>query len=510
MLQNERITTPLWKKLIFFILAVIFLSIQIVIYYFTIVGSFRESRVLYVIGLILSIIVILYIINSDASASYKLTWVALITFLPYFFIFLYFSNYSAKRLPKRKRKKLEKVIKENYHNNFKSYPNEDIFTTKVARLIYNESFYPMYNDTKIKFFPDAKLKHEHMLEMLKQAQKYIFMEYFIISDGQLLEELLSVLEELGQKGIEIKILYDDIGSKRALSSHTIERFVKIPNLKLAVYEPLGLNINPAVNYRDHRKICIIDGKYSYCGGDNLADEYVHLKTRFGYWRDNALFLDGEATTSFLAMFLDMWYTSTKEQLDIKKYLGSFAKENQTNFVIPFSDGPNTNTHVGYDVFQSLINAANKTLYISTPYLIIDDEMLNAISLAAISGVDVRILVPKIPDKKTVFMMTRAHYKKLLHSGVKIYEYTPGFNHAKNIIVDGKYAFCGTINMDYRSLFLHYECGCVVLNDPIISEMEADFLQALSVSDHYTLEDWNKRNIFGKFFAFLLRIFAPML
>lgn len=509
MLQNERITTPIWKKIIYFILAVIVLSIQIFIYYITIVGSFSGSHALYIIGVILFVIAATFIINGDSSVSYKLTWIILIGIMPYFFIFLYISNSTAKRLPKRKRKKLEKVIKERGTIKYLNYEDDDVFTKKISKLIYEDSFYVMYKNTNVTFFNDALKKHQDMINRMRQAKKYIFLEYFILSDGILLEELLDVLEELGNKGIEIKIIYDDIGSKRALSAKTINRFVNIPNLKIAVYEPLGLNINPAFNYRDHRKICIIDGIYSYCGGDNLADEYIHAKERFGFWRDNALLLEGEATNSFIAMFIDMWYTSTKEGLNPEKYI-SQNNINNNSYVIPFSDGPNTSTHTGYDVFKSLINQADKYLYISTPYLIIDDEMLNAICLQAKSGVDVKILVPGVPDKKTVFMFTRAHYKKLLHSGVKIYEYTPGFNHAKEIIVDDKYAYCGTINMDYRSLFLHYECGTVLLKDKEILKMKVDFINAIEESENYSLEDWNNRNPFSKFLAFLLRLFAPML
>ena len=510
MLQNERVTTPIWKKIIYLIIVIIVFILQIMLYYFAVAGSFQNSSLLYVLGIVLAVLVSLHIINSDAQASYKVTWITLIFILPFFFSLLYFSNSTAKRLPKRKRRKLEKLLNEHKKEVFRSYNDSDSFVNRMAKLIYEDSYYPTYNNTKVLFFKDASIKHKHMIESIKKAKEYVYLEYFILSDGKLLNELMDVLEVLGEKGIEIKILYDDIGSKRALSNKTINRLINIPNLKLAVYEPLGLNISPAFNYRDHRKICIIDGRYSYCGGDNLADEYIHLKERFGFWRDNAVFLDGEATYSFLAMFVEMWYTSTKEEIKIREHLANNINEYTNNYVIPFSDGPNTDTHTAYDVFQSLINTATKSLYISTPYLIIDDEMLNAICLASKSGVDVKVLVPKIPDKKTVFMFTRAHYKKLLKSGVKIYEFTPGFNHAKNIIVDDKYAFCGTINMDYRSLFLHYECGVVIMHDEEIKKMTDDFLKAISESYNYTLDDWNSRNPLAKFFAFLLRIFAPML
>lgn len=510
MLQNERVTTPIWKKIIYLILALIIFALQIAIYYFAFMGSFAGSQALYVIGICLFVVAAIFIINNESSVSYKLTWIVLIAILPFFFTFLYIANYSAKIMPKRKRKKIEKLAKNNKNINYVEYEGEDSYAKRLAKLVYTNSYYQIWNNTKVTFFKDASLKQHDMFDKIRQAKKYVFLEYFILSDGILLNELLNILEELGKKGIEIKIIYDDIGSKRALSKKTINRFVSIPNLKMAVYEPLGLNINPAINYRDHRKICIIDGIYSYCGGDNIADEYVHMKERFGFWRDNAVLLEGEATKSFITMFLEMWYTSTREQLDITNYLTSTDVINNLSFVIPFADGPNSDTNTAYDVFKSLINEANKTLYISTPYLIIDDEMINAICLQAKSGVDVKILVPKKPDKKTVFMMTRAHYEKLLKSGAQIYEYTPGFNHAKNIIVDDKYAFCGTVNMDYRSLFLHYECGVVLINDKEVTSMQKDFIKALEESYNYTLADWNKRNPFSKFFAFLLRLFAPML
>ncbi len=509
MLQNERITTPIWKKILYFILMVVLFAVQVTVYYYAIVGSFAGSQVLYIAGNCLFIIAAIFILNSDSSISYKMTWIVLIAILPYFFTFLYVANYNAKYLPRRKRRKLIALAKSRISINYSEYEGEDNYTKKISKLVYNDDLFPLYDRTNVKFFEDASLKHKDMLEKMKQAEKYVFLEYFILSEGYLLEELLEVLTELGNKGVEIKIIYDDIGSKRALSNKIMKKFVSIPNLKIAVYGPLGLNINPAVNYRDHRKICVIDGKYSYCGGDNLADEYIHKKDRFGYWRDNAVLLDGRATRTFVTMFIDMWYSSTKEKLNITDYLYDYESETD-GYILPFGDGPYTDSHTAYDVFKSLIQEANKTLYISTPYLIIDDEMINAIALQAKCGVDVRILVPKIPDKKTVFMMTRAHYYKLLKSGVKIYEFTPGFNHAKNIIVDDKYAFCGTINMDYRSLFLHFECGVVLLENSEIKKMSTDFIDTIDKSENYTIEDWNKRNIFSKILAFLLRLFAPML
>ena len=348
------------------------------------------------------------------------------------------------------------------------------------------------------------------MEKIKEAKKYIFMEYFIISDGKLIDELIPVLEAKGKEGVEIKILYDGLGSKATLSKKTIDRFLAIPNLKICVYAPLGMNLNPSVNYRDHRKMTIIDGIYAFCGGDNLADEYIHKKERFGYWRDNAVLLEGSGVFGFLTMFNMMWYASSKEYLNILDYANDHKVDNPNDFVIPFADGPDTSTDIAYHTFEYMIQRANHKLYISTPYFIIDDEMINAIVRAKKSGVDVKILVPGIPDKKMVYVMTRAHYRELLECGCEIYEYSKGFNHAKNIIVDSKYAFCGTVNMDYRSLFLHFECGVVFSEDEEVLKMENDFIEATKDSKLVTLEAWSNRNIFAKIFAFLVRIFAPML
>lgn len=510
MLQSERKSTPLYKKIIMITLSILMLTIQIALFALAIAGSFPYAKILYFIGLILSIGIIFYIINSHAPASYKITWIALISILPLFFSYLYILNFSARRLPKRKKKKLDDYIKSKELDRYSALSEDDHNINRLANLIYEESNYLMYNNTKVKFFNDAALKHQDMLKKIKAAEKYIFMEYFIVSDGSLLDELIPILAKKGEEGVEIKLLYDDLGSKATLSSKTIDRFLAIPNLKICVYAPMGFNLNPSVNYRDHRKMTIIDGKYAYCGGDNLADEYIHKKDRFGYWRDNAILLEGSAVFSFILMFSLMWYASSKEYIDIAKYTSDYEVSNPDEFVIPFADGPNTETDVAYHTFQYMIQRANKTLYISTPYFIIDDEMISTIVRAKKSGVDVKILVPGIPDKKMVFMMTRAHYREILECGCEIYEYTKGFNHAKNIIVDGKYAFCGTINMDYRSLFLHFECGAVFSSKDVVKDMEDDFLSAVKESKLITLADWQKRNVFSKIFTFLVKIFAPML
>jgi cardiolipin synthase len=254
---------------------------------------------------------------------------------------------------------------------------------------------------------------------------------------------------------------------------------------------------------------IVDGNLAFVGGINIADEYIHEKTRFGIWRDNGMKILGDATYNYLLMFASMWYMSTKEMLDIKKYKSELKLEIQKGYIFPFSDGPINRINPAYDLFLKLINNAKEKIYISTPYLVIDNLFLKAISDQAKSGLDVYVLVPEIPDKKLVYMMTENNYKKLIEAGVKVYKYKDGFNHAKTLIIDGKYSVIGTINTDYRSMFLHFECGNFLIDTPVVKEIEEDYLKAIDKSILVKQEDMKKINLFKKIFSFLLSIFSPL-
>ncbi len=513
MTQNERRGLPLWKRIIFLILTLIIFAIQISLFtlLFQINFSNRLNIYIYLLIELGAFLVVLHIIHKPILASYKLTWSILILVLPLPFLLLYFLNSRSRKLPKRKQHKLNEALELYTVDNkmITKLQEIDPMAAKTARIIHSNTNYPLYNNTKFTFLNDGEVKFLDFIEELKRAQKYIFIETFIIGEGFLLNELLQVLKAKGEAGVEIKIIYDDLGSKATIKSKTIKDITKIPNCKIVNYNPLGLNINPAFNYRDHRKITIIDGKIAYCGGDNLADEYIHKKTRFGFWRDNCGKYEGDAVNSFIGMFIETWYMSTKEILQLGDYLATLETEEQSSYIMPFGDGPSDKSDCAYDVFRSLISNAGKTLYISTPYLVIDDAMIEGIVLACKSGVDVRILMPGIPDKKTAFYLARFHYREILKAGGKIYEFTRGFNHAKNIMVDGKYAFIGTINMDYRSLFLHYECGALVFLDDEIKKMQEDFLKACQESKQITYEYWHKRPFYQKLVAYIIYLFAPM-
>lgn len=511
MTQNERRSLPVWKKILTLILTLFVFTLQITLFVlmFEINLNQQLNIALYLIIELIGFALVLHIIHKPILTSYKLTWSILILLLPLPFTLFYGLNSQSRRLPRRKQKLFDAEMQK-YKIKSDVIQELELLDSKALRYVkVLQDDYPVYKDTAYTFLSDGKIKYEDLLKELAKAEKFIFIETFILGDGELLTNVLSILERRGKEGVEIKILYDDLGSKATLKNKTIKRITNIPNCQIANYNPLGININPAFNYRDHRKITIIDGKVAYCGGDNFADEYIHAKDRFGFWRDNCGKYNGEAVVSFTKLFIEMWYMSTKNILKLENYYHKSQVSRNSSFIVPFGDGPSSTKNISYDVFRSLISSADKTLYISTPYLVIDNGILETIVLAAKSGVDVRILMPGIPDKKSAFYLARSHYRDILNAGGKIYEFSNGFNHAKNIIVDNKYAFIGTINMDYRSMFLHYECGALILLDDEIHNMQDDFLKACEDSHQITYEEWKKRPWYQRFISYVLYLFAPL-
>lgn len=515
MTQNERISLPIWKKIILFLVSFIVFAIQLaLIIALVLLYNYGETyKAFGYINLaieIIAVLVIFIIMHKPISTNYKLTWSILILIFPIPFITLYSINKRSRTLSS---KKLTKILKKynvrEYNDNLEELKNIDEEAYNIIHLVQKESFYsPLYKNTKFTYFKDIKDKNIDLLNEIKKATNYIFLEYFIIAEGKLTDELIPILKVKGAEGVEIKILYDDIGSYKVMTKKLIKRLTDIPNLKLCNYEPIGVNFNILVNYRDHRKIAIIDGKIAYCGGDNLADEYIHEKIRFGYWRDNCAKYVGKSVETFIVIFAEMWYLSTKEKLDLTRYAVNYEVEDDS-YIMAFGDGPNNKLNPGYDLFTSLFLTAKKYIYISTPYFIVDDNLLSLLALKARSGVRVVLLMPHIPDKLSAFYMAREMYRDVLLAGGEVYEFLDGFNHAKNIIVDDKYAFIGTMNMDYRSFFLHYECGALIYKNKEILEMKNDFETIITKSILITYDDWKKRKWYQKLIAFLLNIFAPL-
>ena len=514
---NERRNVPLWKKLFAILISLILFSIQlallIALFYFY--GNLTTAvyqgllGIIYLSSLGVGFIFILFIIARPISANYKITWSVVILLAPIPFCTLYILNSMTRASSNKKRKKIADALNKVSLPEGTLIPEDDIANMLVHNLQTN-TYAPLCKKNKVTFYNDALLKHQAMIESLKKAKKFILLEYFIISEGKCFDDLYSVLKDRGEAGVRIYILFDDVGSKMILSKRLSHKLSSIPNLTINNFDPLTFNFSPLVNYRDHRKICVIDGAVVYTGGDNLSDEYIHASERFGFWRDNACRFEGDVAKTFVNLFSETWYISTSQIIKptVLETTESQKDETLNNYVVGFGDGPTIPNDVAYKLFFNMISSAKKYAYISTPYFIIDDAMTSLIALQAENGVDVRILVPGIPDKKTVFYITKSHYKKLLKSGVKIYEFTPGFNHAKNIIIDDKYSFVGTVNMDYRSMFLHYECGALIINDSSVKTMREDFIDALNKSKEITNDEWNKRPLYQKIVAFILNIFAP--
>ena len=514
---SERRTKGHFRAIISILITILLLLLQLLFYYAAFFGinflkgpSPQAYRIIYSIVQVIGIYCVLKMYKKQINSAYKLSWTIFILLCPFLgtVSYLFFGN--GRVLPKRRMNKMNKYIG--------AYPLKDMEKIDedidpdfglCAKALNKDSGYPLYTNTRTKFYGDALDKHNDMLEDLSKARKFIFMEFYIFGKGKIMEELLPILENKGRLGIEIKILYDDVGSILSRDKKIMEKLKSIPNLSIHAYEPLSLAINPRVNYRDHRKIVVIDGNIAYTGGDNIADEYIHLRNRFGYWRDNAIRIEGNACESFTTMFIQMWYMASKEKLDIEPYRPAIHIEDGS-ICLPYGDGPLYENHPSYNLFMNMINLSKKSIFISTPYFIIDNRIVDALVLKSNQGVDVRILIPAIPDKKAVYLMTRAHLGPLLKSGVKVYLYKPGFNHAKTIVVDDKYGFIGTVNMDYRSLLLHFEDGVLLYDQEALHDMYEDFLYQVSDLETLDYESFKNRNIFIRLIELILLIFSPVL
>ncbi|KAA8674762.1 cardiolipin synthase [Clostridium sp. HV4-5-A1G] len=495
-------------KFIVFIFWLIFQFIAIVLIY----NIFNIFFIYYFIFFeIVSAISVIHLNYKDKNTSYKISWIALILLIPVVGVIIYILS----RIGiKRNFNKMNKVELDE-----KIFPEEDktmLSQLKVnnktrynqTRLIKNISGYGVYFNTKAIYFPSGKSMYKKLLEELKKADKFIFLEYFIISRGKMWDEIFEILKQKSQNGVEVRILVDYIGSMFVLPKD-FENSLKKYNIKYKIFNPIKMLLNVMLNYRDHRKMAVIDGKVAFTGGMNIGDEYINLYKKYGYWKDMGVYLKGDAVYSFTSMFLRMWQSITKKREDFQKYKFESKFNGYTGIVAPYNSSPEESNDVAQDVYLSIIDSAKNYIYITTPYLVIGYEMILALSLAAKRGVDVRIITPSIPDKKTIQVLTRSHYDKLLDSGVKIYEYTPGFIHGKTLISDGECAVVGTINMDYRSLYLHFECAVYMYDVSIIDDIYNDFINTMGQCKKIEKEVWEKRCFLKKILESILRMFAPL-
>ena len=550
------------SRMIFAVISILLELIVILLLLFT---AGQRATWIYSLIRILGAILVLKIYGSHKTASIRMTWMLVILLLPIFGTALYLLiGFNGHSLRMRKRyEDIDRLL-------LPMLPaNRDVAERAVARdgrlggiveYIRRQAGYPVYENTVVEYFDDGEKGFEAQKRDLAKAEKFIFMEYHAIEDAECWHEIRDVLAERAKAGVEVRVFYDDMGSLGFINTDFVKRTEEY-GIQCRVFNPFAPGLNLFLNNRDHRKITVIDGKVGFTGGYNLANEYFHRTEPFGFWKDTGIRLEGDAVQSLTVTFLEMWNAVSdldKDDKDFKKYIAAsgaerlleksskkisedkaerIAKDKEAyiermidtvqpdekyitdteavtggdfGFVQPYADTPMDEVHVGEDVYISMAECAQKYAWFITPYLIITDEMCHAFSLAARRGVDVRIITPGIPDKKVVYSLTRSYYNGLARNRVRIFEFTPGFCHAKMSITDDLMATCGTINLDYRSLYHHFENGCLYADCNAVMETKRDFEETFAQCREVTEKYTTGRGALMRFSQMILRLAAPLM
>lgn len=479
------------------------------------IWELSESFVyLYVFFVALSIVVVIYIVSKNDNPSYKLAWTILVLLVPVFGGFFYLI-FGGNKTSKKFKKKIEIAYKEqqellpNDVDIIKKINIEDKSVANQIRYIDEFAKYPVYENTITEYLSPGESFYDKLITELKKAEKFILLEYFIITEGYMWDNIVAILEDKVKEGVEVRVMYDDMGCLQTLP-YKYEETLRSKGIKCVVFNPFLPLLSLRMNNRDHRKITVIDGDVGFTGGINLADEYINKIEKFGHWKDSSIYLKGDAVWSLTVMFLQAWNFDNPYEEDFSKFKPTGIDFKSDGYVQPYGDSPLDGETVGENVYLNMINKAKDYVYITTPYLIVDNELVTALTLAAKSGVDVRIITPHVQDKWYAHIVTRAYYAYLIENGVKIYEYTKGFIHSKTFVCDDNLATIGTINMDYRSLYLHFECGVLLYKSQSINDMKKDFIDTLDISHMFTLEDCNKIKWSNRIIRSILRVFAPLL
>ena len=461
------------------------------------------------------IMVLLLLNNSQMDATSKNTWLVLMLVLPVFggLLYCYIQMDFGHRLLKRRLARLVDETRNSIPQDegvLMHLAEESPETVELVRYLNQSNCHPVFNKTDVTYFALGEAKYEALLEELEKAEHFIFMEYFIVEEGLMWGKVLEVLARKAAEGVEVRVMYDGM-CEFMLLTHDYPKRLKELGIQCKMFAPVTPLVSTHYNNRDHRKILIIDGHTGFNGGVNFADEYINYKKKFGHWKDTAVMLKGEAVKSFTLMFLQMW-NADERQPDFEKYLRFSAKpvEHAGGFVIPYGDCPLDNERVGESVYMDILNRAHSYVHIMTPYLILDGELECAIRFAARRGVDVSIILPGIPDKRTAYSLAKSHYASLVEAGVKIYEYMPGFVHAKVFVSDDIKAVVGTINLDYRSLYHHFECATYMYHTDCIRDIEKDFQDTLNKCRLVTKETIKKEKTYLKVMGWLLKAVAPLM
>ena len=518
------------RKLCRFIFSRYFISAALILAELLLLGyllfaAYEYSWIALLFFVTLNVIALISLINKDANPEYKVSWLVVIMLLTPFGVALYSIFYS-RRVSKKDAafmKKIQANIAE-IRNTGDSAANEKdiafeelryesrLAAGKANAILNDDKNASVYRGSSSTFFSSGEEMFASILADLSQADKYVFLEYFIIEEGVMWNKIHGLLLEKARKGVEIRVLYDDIGCMKTLPAR-YDRQLSAEGIQCKRFSPVSPRVSTAHNNRDHRKILIVDGRVAYTGGINLADEYINEKKRYGHWKDGGIRLEGRAVEGLLKLFLSSWDFTAGSLSEVKKYLRSepVSQNSDGGYYIPFGSGPAPiyERPVGKNALLNLINQSERYIYITTPYLIIDYDLTESLRNAALRGVDVRIITPGIADKKLVKVMTKSAYPYLMKAGVRIYEYAGGFIHEKTLVCDDVYALVGTINLDYRSLVHHYEDAVWMYGTPTVVNIRDEFMKTVSVSNQkdskdakLTLLEWIIRN--------LIKIFAPLL
>ncbi len=465
----------------------------------------------------IAILLVLVIVNKWVNPVNKLSWTFLILLSPMVGLPLYFlfGRSGLTKGTQRQMDEYNRVISACLVRDEKAEQEllaEDASVYNQSRYISEYAGFPLYQNTGTKYYECGEVMFVDMLEDLKRAKHFIFLEYFIIEEGEMFQAVVDILEQKVKEGVEVRLIYDDVGCISTLPPKYY-RVLQAKGIKCAAFNPFRPIISVVMNNRDHRKILVADGTVGYTGGINLADEYINRIERFGYWKDTGVRIEGEGVWSLTNMFLSMWDYITRMTEDCRKFMpavyqkGPFVSD---GYVQPYGDSPLDQENVGENIYLNIIARAKRYVYIFTPYLIIDNEMLVTLCNAAKSGVDVRIVTPGIPDKKMVYLLTQSYYAPLLKSGVRIYQYTPGFLHAKCFVCDDEIATVGSVNLDFRSLYLHFECGVWMYRSSAVLQVKDDCLKTFECSREISLEFCQGRALPIRMVQSVLRLFAPLM
>lgn len=495
------------------ILVGLMISLQIAVIVILILKLSEKAFGAYIVLEVISVLVVIGIVVSRGNPSLKMPWIIFILLLPLMGGIFYIFWGGVHTLPHLKRRMCTAEAQQRTFLTGDAMAADSLRTSQPAyyrqsEYLRNSSGFPVHTDTSCEYHAPCDAGFERILEELQMANNYIFIEFFIIAEGQMWNKIYSILRQKAAAGVEVRIMFDDFGSIARQYRGFVKR-LRADKIKVSVFNPLRPSVDVFMNNRNHRKCIIIDGKTAISGGFNIADEYVNLESPHGHWMDNVLIIKGSSVKNFIVMFCSMWNFTTRRRINATDYF-AYNDRIGKGFVQPYCDGPLNNENPAEGLYLQILGSAKDYVYISTPYLVLDNEMVTALCLAAKSGVDVRIITPKIRDKWYVHPVTQSFYDELLTSGVRIFEYTPGFIHSKVFVSDDTVATVGTVNMDFRSFYYHFECGVWICDNPVIAEIKEDCLSNMVRGEEILLDRWKKRPLKLKLKQAILRIFAPLM